>query len=176
VIDTQDSTRTVGGELFATESQRRGLAALLIDGPVSVPSPPGFFRALHHWSPQNHHRYYVVLTWCWCDVADGMVVWTVPGHCTDRADGNPRLLHLDPAHLRHRKQNLRDADPDLVRWDHGRSGCENGFCMRYSIDKPRPFAKTGSGQQTRGKVEQKEHRVCVFVQATGSLATQTGSL
>jgi regulator of RNase E activity RraA len=36
VIDTQDSTRTVGGELFATESQRRGLAALLIDGPVSV--------------------------------------------------------------------------------------------------------------------------------------------
>lgn len=34
VIDTQDSTRTVGGELFATESQRRGLAALLIDGPV----------------------------------------------------------------------------------------------------------------------------------------------
>ena len=33
VIDTQDSTRTVGGELFATESQRRGLAALLIDGP-----------------------------------------------------------------------------------------------------------------------------------------------
>jgi hypothetical protein len=47
VIDTQDSTRTVGGELFATESQRRGLAALLIDGPVSVPSPPRFFRALH---------------------------------------------------------------------------------------------------------------------------------
>jgi hypothetical protein len=90
-----------------------------------------------------------------------MVVWTVPGHCTDRADGNPRLLHLDPAHLRHRKQNLRDADPDLVRRDHGRSGCENGFCMRYSIDKPRPFAKTGSGQQRRGKVEQKEHRVCI---------------
>eukprot|EP00054_Salpingoeca_dolichothecata_P014543 m.82373 g.82373 ORF g.82373 m.82373 type:complete len:108 (-) comp21045_c0_seq2:422-745(-) len=33
VIDTQNSTRTVAGELFATECQRRGLAAIVLDGP-----------------------------------------------------------------------------------------------------------------------------------------------
>eukprot|EP00911_Craspedida_sp_UC1_P002340 UC1_evm2s1759 len=33
VIDTRGSTRTVGGELFATEARRIGLHALLIDGP-----------------------------------------------------------------------------------------------------------------------------------------------
>jgi len=33
VIDTQGSTRTVAGELFATEAKRRGLEAILIDGP-----------------------------------------------------------------------------------------------------------------------------------------------
>jgi len=33
VIDTQNSTRTVAGELFGTESMRRGLAAIVLDGP-----------------------------------------------------------------------------------------------------------------------------------------------
>lgn len=33
VIDTMSSTRTVAGELFATEAKRRGLAAIVIDGP-----------------------------------------------------------------------------------------------------------------------------------------------
>ena len=41
VIDTQSSSRTVGGELFATESSRRGLAALLIDGPCRDTEPVG---------------------------------------------------------------------------------------------------------------------------------------
>lgn len=33
VIDTQQSTRTVVGELFGTESKRRGLEAIVLDGP-----------------------------------------------------------------------------------------------------------------------------------------------
>ena len=34
VVDTQGSLRAVAGELFSTEAQRKGLAGLVIDGPV----------------------------------------------------------------------------------------------------------------------------------------------
>ena len=33
VVDTMGSTRTVAGELFATEAMRRGVAAIVLDGP-----------------------------------------------------------------------------------------------------------------------------------------------
>jgi len=34
VVDTQGSTRAVVGELFSMEAQRRGLAGIIVDGPV----------------------------------------------------------------------------------------------------------------------------------------------
>ena len=34
VVDSQDSTRALVGELFSTEAQRRGLSGIIVDGPV----------------------------------------------------------------------------------------------------------------------------------------------
>jgi regulator of RNase E activity RraA len=34
VVDSQESTRALVGELFSTEAQRRGLSGIIVDGPV----------------------------------------------------------------------------------------------------------------------------------------------
>ena len=34
VVDSRESTRALVGELFSTEAQRRGLAGIIVDGPV----------------------------------------------------------------------------------------------------------------------------------------------
>ena len=105
VIDTQDSTRTVGGELFATESQRRGLAGLLIDGPVSV-------EALRCVQP--------ITIVCTAEAAaNDLRYWViVPRHGSDRGYDHSSVVHVDPANIWHRKQDLRDAGASLL-WRSG---------------------------------------------------------